>query len=35
MGCCCSLDSLPIVPKEIRPDPNPSEIMDVVVVKYG
>jgi hypothetical protein len=35
MGCCCSQDSLPPVPKEIRPDPNPSVIMDVVVVKIG
>jgi len=35
MGCCCSQDSLPPVPKVIRPDPNPLEIMDVVVVKIG
>ena len=33
MGLCCSLDSLPDVPKEIRPDPDPRAAPLTLVVK--
>jgi hypothetical protein len=30
MGCCCSNDVVPDVPKEIKPDPEKTGDVDVV-----
>ena len=35
MGGCCSVDTIPDVPKIVQPDPSLNEIINVAVSKYG